>query len=135
MAEFSGIDANKAIVKFWADHGAKLPARAREVLEDDIAQGGLIQITGMIEGLYAVRETLPPEGLELLEDLSNFVADKNFRGRGERAGHIAGVANRIKKGGKSAKHRDPKDIQQDEKYIKAPEPVGALPSTPPAPAE
>lgn len=105
--KFSGSDANLAVIQFWGAHSATLPDHIRDALAPEIANGGLAQLTAVMEGLYATKDTLNAEGLELLEGLTDLFSRNNFMGKGIRAASMVGTVMRMRGGGKKS---DPQDL-------------------------
>ena len=109
MFTFSGLDANTAVLSFFGTHAAELPDHTRTKLTE--ALGGSDWLGGIItamEALYAARENLPAEGIEMLDALGRFVSANNFYGKAHRAAQISGVAKRIARGGNAKATGDPK---------------------------
>lgn len=83
MTQFSGLDAQQAIVSFLIENDATcLPEQALSWIRDAVAQSdGLTMVVRTMETLYAYREECP-EGHNLCGDLAEFVSQHNFWGLG-----------------------------------------------------
>lgn len=130
MAEFSGRDANVAIVQFLTAHGSALPEKPLEKLQEAVADtDGLAAIITAIEALYSVPDLGEP-GLELLRDLSEFAGRVGFYGQAARWNAIHLIALRRLDGGDAEADGDP---ELDARFAPPPEPAEpeATPARPP----
>lgn len=109
MTQFSGFDANQAIIDFLIDSGSTLPTAARNHLRDTVSGSNPMEaILVALETLYAVRghEGASEASPALLKALAVFVATHDFRQRGERANEIEAVADRMLSGGEAVLETD-----------------------------
>jgi hypothetical protein len=113
MAEFSGIDANVALVNFLISHGSELPDHIRGPIQDEVAgNDGLAALIAGVEGLYAYRAELNEEGRALLLDLIRFVTARGFYGYNRGAGRgldLLVVVERLAAGGEAVIERKVED--------------------------
>lgn len=135
MTEFTGLDANVAVVRYLARKGASLPERAFNELTQAIAEpDGLRAITTALEALYASREAIDDEGRELGADVARFVSSHNLAGYGAsgRGLEIAAAMQRAAEGGDPVHEDDP---EPEPRFVEPPSleafPEGGFPPAPP----
>lgn len=135
MALFVGVDALQAVVNFMIAHGSTLPEEHRTHLSKELTTPDFLRkvIVGM-ETLYAVREDLNSEGLELFHDLASFVQAHGFYGMADRALSLILVASRVKNGGVAILESDP-EVNKEYTYNPPEQMPAPTPPTPPAPVE
>lgn len=84
---FTGNDANTAIINLVID--SPLPTEVKERIRATVVEGNrLKQLIETMEAIYADMANCPIEAVQLLEELSSFIADKEFMGQGDRAAII-----------------------------------------------
>jgi len=122
MTNFTGIDALQAIMAYLINHGSELPAHQRDHLTTEMTGGDLLRrMIVANEVLYASRENLSPDGIDLMDGLSRFISTNNFYGMGGfegRATKIALVAQRMLSEGEAVEEGD---VEPSSEYA-APEP-------------